>query len=134
MANSKQPTDFAETAVLPGHLRPDRLEALDNAVAEAQGRYQEYVRSLDEVPVLVDVVSEPPPVAVKDFRSGQRADARRAPREDAAALREQHAGDVAAHYAEYLELDGALTKSKRAPARKAAASGAAFGGCRGCRR
>ena len=54
MANSKQPTDFAETAVLPGHLRPDRLEALDNAVAEAQGRYQEYVRSLDEVPVLVD--------------------------------------------------------------------------------
>jgi hypothetical protein len=122
MANSKQPTDFAETAILPAHLRPDRLEALDDAVAESQGRYQEYVRSLDEVPVLVDVVSEPPPVAAKDFRSGQRADARRAPREDAAALREQHAGDVAEYYAEYVELDGALTESKRAPARKAAAA------------
>lgn len=121
MANSKQPTDFAETAVLPAHLRPDRIEALDDAVAEAQGRYQEYLRSLDEVPVLVDVVSEPPHVAVKDFRSGQRADARRAPRDDAAALREQHAGDIAARYAEYVELGDALTKTERAPARKAAA-------------
>lgn len=121
MANSKQPTDFAETAVLPAHLRPDRIEALDDAVAEAQGRYQEYLRSLDEVPVLVDVVSEPPHVAVKDFRSGQRADARRAPRDDAAALREQHAGDVAARYAEYVGLGDALTKTERAPARKAAA-------------
>ena len=121
MANPKQSTDFAETAVLPAHLRPDRLRALDDAAAEAQGRYQEYVRSLDEVPVLVDVVREPPRVAVRDFRLGQRPDARKAPRGDAAALREQHAADVAVQYAEYVELGAALTKTERAPPRKAAA-------------
>jgi len=121
MANPKQANDFAETAVLPEHLRPDRLEALDDAAAEAQGRYREYVRLLDEVPVLVDVVSEPPRSIVRDFRLGQRPDARKAPRDDAAALREQHAGDVAVQYAEYVELDGSLTKTERAPPRKAAA-------------
>src|SRR5262245_46224687 len=104
MANRDQPNEFAETAVLPAHLRPDRIEALDDAAAEAQGRYQEYVRSLDEVPVLDDVVREPPHVAVRDFRLGQRPDARKAPRDDAAALREQHAGDVAVQYAEYVEI------------------------------
>ena len=118
MANRNQPNDFAETAVLPAHLRPDRIEALDDAAAEAQGRYQEYVRSLDEVPVLVDVVREPPPVKVRDFRSGQRPDARKVPRDDAAALREQHAGDVAVQYSEYVEITAALTTKERAPPRK----------------
>ena len=121
MANPEQSNDFAETAVLPAHLRPDRLEALDDAAAEAHGRYQEYVRSLDEVPVLVDVVREPPHVAIRDFRSGQRPDARKEPRGDAAALREQHAGDVAVQYAEYVEVTGVLTTTERAPPRKAAA-------------
>jgi hypothetical protein len=121
MANPKQSNDFAETAVLPAHLRPDRLEALDDAAAEAQGRYQEYVRSLDEVPVLVDVVREPAPAGIRDFRSGQRPDARKTPRADAALLREQHAGDVAVQYSEYLEITGALTTTERAPPRKASA-------------
>jgi len=120
MANPKQSNDFAETAVLPAQLRPDRLEALDDAATEAQSRYQEYVRSLDEVPVLVDVVREPPPVAIRDFRSGQRPDARKVPRDDAAALREQHTGDVAVQYSEYVEITGALTTKERAPPRKAA--------------
>jgi hypothetical protein len=119
MANRKQSNDFAETAVLPTHLRPDRLEALDDAASDAQGRYREYVRSLDEVPVLVDVAREPPRAAVRDFRSGQRADARKAPREDSAALREQHAGDVAVQYAEYAELIGGVTTAEPAPERKA---------------
>ena len=81
MANGKQPEhdDYAETEVLPPHLRPDRVEALDDAAAEAHGRYQEYVHSLDDVPVLVDVVSEPPRSASKDFRLGQRSDGRCAP-------------------------------------------------------
>jgi hypothetical protein len=118
MANRKLSNDFAETAVLPAHLRPDRLEALNDAAAEAQGRYQEYVRSLDEVPVLVDVVREPSRVVVRDFRTGQRPDARKTPRDDAAALREQHAGDVAVQYAEYVESSGALTTTERAPPRK----------------
>jgi hypothetical protein len=121
MANRRPFDDFAETAVLPAHLRPDRIEALDDAAAEAHGRYQEYLRSLDEVPVLVDVVREPPRGGIKDFRTGQRADARKAPREDAAALREQHVGDVAVQYAEYAEVSGALTTAERAPPRKASA-------------
>lgn len=119
MANRKQSNDFAETAVLPTHLRPDRREALDDAASEAQGHYREYVRSLDEVPVLVDVAREPRRAAVKDFRSGQRADARKAPREDSAALREQHTGDVAVRYAEYAELIGAVTTTEPAPRREA---------------
>lgn len=94
--------DFAETVVLPEHLRPDRVNTLADAAAEHQGRYQEYLRVLDELPVLVDVVREPPRVAVRDFRLGQRPDARRAPRDDAAALREEHAGELAQCYAEYV--------------------------------
>jgi hypothetical protein len=128
MANPKHSTDFAETAVLPTHLRPDRLEALDDAASEAQRRYGEYVRSLDDVPVLVDVAREPPRAAVRDFRSGQRADARKAPREDAAALREQHAGDVAVQYAEYAELIGGVTTT--APATPAASNKARKSGAR----
>jgi hypothetical protein len=115
MANRKQSNDFAETAVLPAHLRPDRLEALDDAASEAQRRYEEYLRSLDEVPVLVDVVREPPRTNVRDFRSGQRRDERKVPRDDAAALREQHAGEVAVRYAEYILLGAALTTVERAP-------------------
>jgi hypothetical protein len=115
MANRKQSNDFAETAVLPTHLRPDRLEALDDAASEAQGRYREYVRSLDEVPVLVDVAREPPRAAARDFRSGQRADERKDAREDSAAMREQHAGDVAVQYAEYAELIGGVTTTEPAP-------------------
>jgi len=67
MANRKQHEhdDYAETEVLPAHLSPDRAQALDDAAAEAQGRYEEYVRFLDEVPVLVEVVSEPPQGAKK---------------------------------------------------------------------
>ena len=124
MANRNQSNDndFGGTTVLPAHLRPDRVEALDDAAAEAHGRYQEYVRLLDEVPVLVDVVREPPRVVVKDFRLGQRADARKAPRDDAAELRDQHVGDVAARYAEYVEVGGALKTTKRAPPRRAAAT------------
>ena len=123
MANRNQSNDndFAGTTVLPAHLRPDRVEALDDAAAEAHGRYQEYVRSLDEVPVLVEVVKEAPRVGVKDFRSGRRADARKAPRDDAAELRDQHVGDVAVHYAEYVEISGVLKRTERAPPRRAAA-------------
>jgi len=123
MANRTQSNDndFAGTTVLPTHLRPDRVEALDDAASEANGRYQEYVRSLDEVPVLVDVVKEAPRVGVKDFRSGQRANARKAPRDDAAELRDRHVGDVAVSYAEYAELSGALKTTERAPPRRAAA-------------
>jgi hypothetical protein len=112
--------DFAQTAVLPEHRRPDRVDTLADAAAENQGRYQEYVRVLDEVPVLVDVVSVPPRAAVKDFRLGQRPDARRAPRDDSASLREQHAGEVAQQYVEYVEICAALVGTERAGPKKTA--------------
>ena len=120
MANRKQSLDYAETAVLPEHFRPDRVAALDDAAAETQGRYQEYLRMLDEVPVLLDVVREPPRVPVKDFRLGQRADARRAPRDDVAALREQHVLEVARQYSEYAEAEACdpPVSARRKPARK----------------
>ncbi len=118
MTNRKH-SDYTETAVLPPHLRPDRIEALDGAAAEAQGRYQEYLRSLDEVPVLVDVVSVPPRVPHKDFRLGQRSDARKAPRDDAAALREQHLCEVEQHYSEYVEICAELVSAPRKAAHKA---------------
>jgi hypothetical protein len=112
--------DHAETAVLPAHLRPDRSDVLAEAAAEEQGCYQEYVRSLDEVPVLVDVAREPPRVVVKDFRLGQRRDVRKEPREDVTQLREEHVRDVERQYAEYLEICAGLVGSKRRGPRKSA--------------
>jgi hypothetical protein len=112
--------DHGETAVLPEHLRPDRIDALAGAAAEAQTLYQEYVRSLDEVPVLLDVVREPPHVEIRDFRLGQRRDERKAPREDGTELREQHARDLAQQYAEYVEMDAEAASAQCAEPRQAA--------------
>lgn len=111
--------DFAETAVLPEHLRPDRVDTLADAAADHQGRYQEYIRSLDDVPVLVDVVRVPKRVAIKDFRLGQRPDARKAPRDDAAGLREQHAGEIAQRYDEYVEICASFAVAERVGPRSA---------------
>src|SRR5688572_6179535 len=122
MANRKwrEPDDYAATEVLPAHLVPKRFDTLADAAAEAHGRYQEYLRALDEVPVLVDVVRESPRAPIRDFRLGQRPDARKAPRDDAAALREQHGGDVVRLYDEYLEVCRALAAAERVGPRKAA--------------
>jgi N-acyl-D-aspartate/D-glutamate deacylase len=128
MANRKDHEhDYAETEVLPSYMRPDRVEALHDAAAEAHGRYQEYVRSLDEVPFLVDVVSEPPHVVTKDFGLGQRRDARKAARDDAAALREQHTRDVAQRYAEYVAIDASPATTERAPPHQLGGEGAQVG-------
>jgi hypothetical protein len=112
--------DFAETAVLPEHMRPDRIDNVADAAAEEQGRYGEYVRLLDDLPVLVDIVREPPRVPPKDFRRGERPDVRKAPRGDAAQLREQHAGEIARHYAEYVEICAGLDAVERAGPHRAA--------------
>jgi hypothetical protein len=75
MANRKQHEhdDYAETEVLPSHLSPDRAGALDDAAAEAHGRYDEYVRFLEDVPVLDEVVSEPPSGEKKRAKRVQRS-------------------------------------------------------------
>jgi hypothetical protein len=118
MANRKAQNDYAETVVLPQHLMPGRIDALANAAAESQGRYQEYVRSLDDVPVLVDVVREPARVAVRDFRLGQRRDERKAQRDDVVQLREQHGGEIEQQYAEYTTISAGLVSTSRAGPRK----------------
>lgn len=120
MAERNFKNDYAETAVLPEHQRPDRVEVLDDAAAEAHGRFLEYVRILDELPVLVDVVQEPPRAVIKDFRLGQRPDTRKASRTDAASLREDHACDMARQYTEYVELCAHLGDTSRTGPRMAA--------------
>jgi hypothetical protein len=117
------PSDFAETAVLPEHLRPDRVDALKSAAAESERHYREYVRFLDELPMLVDVVQEPPRAAVRDFRLGQRPDARKAQRADAALLREHHVRDLETFYAEYVELGGLTAANRAAPCKAPRKSG-----------
>jgi hypothetical protein len=117
----KVTSEHAETVVLPEYLRPDRIDALADAAAEEHVRYREYVRSLDELPVLLDVVREPSRIPIKDFRLGQRPDGRKAPRDDAATLREQHDCDVELQYAEYVDLCDGLAGAKRAEPHKAAA-------------
>jgi len=120
MANRKlqEHDEFAATEVLPVHLSPGRVDALTEAAAETQVRYQEYVRSLDEVPVLVDVVREPARVLIRDFRLGQRRDERKTPRDDSGELREQHERDLDQQYAEYVSITSALVVAKRAGPRK----------------
>jgi hypothetical protein len=113
--------EHTETVVLPEHMRPDRVDARAGAAAEGHASYREYVRSLDELPVLVDVVREPPRMPIKDFRLGQRPDGRKTPRDDAAALRDQHDRDIARQYAEYIELCAGAADSIRGEPRKAAA-------------
>ena len=111
--------ESAQAAVLIEHPRPECVDTLAEAAAEDHGRYQEYLRLLDDVPVLVDVVREPQRVAIREFRLGQRPDARKAPREDAGRLREQHTSELAERYAEYVESCARLGAAERAPPRKA---------------
>ena len=85
-----------------------------DAAFERDASYAEYLRDLDDVPVLRDVTHEPPRVPVRDFRLGQRPDVRRRPRDDAYVLREYHAFDLEQRYLEYVE---ALTKPARAAER-----------------
>lgn len=118
MPERNETNDFAETAVLSEHPPPERV-ALDDASAEAQERYDEYLRSLEDLPLLVDVVHEPASPKIRDFRLGQRPDLRKARREDAAELRERHDRETAALYAEYVELCAGLATATRAGPRKA---------------
>lgn len=88
----------------PADYEPDD-HGLDHSGADpASARYAEYLLLLDRVPVLRDVVQEPPHVPTRDFRRGERPDVRRQPREDAYVLRERHARDVDEQYAEYSSL------------------------------
>lgn len=123
MPKPKKLTGIRAAATAPSELPVASSEPIHGsyqpAVAEANARYAEYLRVLDEVPVLLDVVSEPPRVVVRDFRLGQRPNVRRAARVDAYAVREQQAEELVCSYVEY-ELqpghDGADTPTVHAPA------------------
>jgi len=105
----QRPRKSAEFAAAPGSPPAAHAERAEDfqraAAADADARYAEYLRVLDDVPVLFDVVSEPPRVVVRDFRLGQRPNVRKCAREDAYAVRERQAAELAGYFAEY-ELRG----------------------------
>jgi hypothetical protein len=93
-----------ETTAAGSGATDDALDdAHAHAASEANASYEEYVRGLDDVPTLRDVVGEPPRIAVRDFRLGERRDARKHARDDAYAFREQQASDLEQRYAEYVD-------------------------------
>jgi hypothetical protein len=69
---------------------------------EPYGLYAEYVRGLDDLPVLDDVVHAPPGAPrPPEFRRGESPAVRNPPRPDCAQLREAIGAELAALYAEY---------------------------------
>ena len=96
----------------------------DASAVESYAVYEEYLRMLDEVPVLSDIVDEPPRIRIRDFRRGERPDARKQPREDPYLLREQLAWDIEQRYAEYVEtlakppVVKPAARVKKAPSKK----------------
>jgi hypothetical protein len=98
--------DYAETVVMTHDATPSELaDPRARASSEAHANDDEYLRVLADLPVLRDVVREPPPVVVRDFRLGERRDARKHAREDALTLREQHACDLEQQYCEYVAAE-----------------------------
>lgn len=110
LATPLEPTRPSES--LAGSYQP--------ALPEANARYAEYLRALDEVPVLLDVVSEPPRSQIRDFRLGQRPNVRKAAREDAYLVRRQQAEGLADSYAEYAAFLSASEDEEAATANAAA--------------
>ncbi len=77
--------------------------------------YDEYLRGFDDIPVLQDAVTIPPPQRHQpEFRRGERRDARQAPRPDAYSLREATVAEIEFLYCEYTQP----APVARAPQRK----------------
>lgn len=97
----------------------------DASAVETYAVYEEYLRMLDDVPVLSDIVDEPPRVRIRDFRRGERPDARKHPREDPYTLRERHLWEIDRQYAEYVEsltkpqAEAPPARAKKTPKKKA---------------
>lgn len=110
MPKPKKSAHSAAPSTLPSEPPPARSEPVERshqpAMGDANARYAEYLRVLDEVPVLLDVVSERPRVVIRDFRLGQRPNVRKGAREDAYAVREQQALELEYSYCEYVEHVG----------------------------
>lgn len=116
MAKPKNLVDLAAVRRRPpAPAERSSADPLPGGTAEVHARYSEYLRLLDEVPVLLDVVSEPPRTVVRDFRLGQRPNARKSAREDAYWVREQHSAEREHAYAEYELRGGAELVDPAAP-------------------
>ncbi len=77
--------------------------------------YGEYLRGFDDIPVLQDAVTIPPPRRRQpEFRRGERGDARQEPRPDAYSLREAALAEIEFLYGEYVRP----TPARRSPKRK----------------
>jgi hypothetical protein len=101
--------------------------------ADAEGEpalYLEYVEELLKVPTLTlydEVVVSPRPTLPVDFRSGQRADVRKSPRDDPHRLREERTSELEVLYAEYAGgVDDAEKKKKGARAKSDSATRASL--------
>jgi hypothetical protein len=120
VSKQREPDDYAKTAVLPPEafsVAADEGRYAAAEVAEARD-YEEYVRSLDDVPVLRDVILVPVTNGLRDFRTGERPDIRRRARPDSHSLREQHRAELEQHYAEYTAFfDDPAGEVKRAAKR-----------------
>jgi hypothetical protein len=126
----KEQDDYAETAVLPrgamtAAAATDDVPggSLADSASEVNASYDEYLSGLEEVPTLRDIVREPPRIAVRDFRLGERPDVRTQSREDAYGLREQYACEVEEQYCEYVGAQvqpqaTAALRGARKPAKK----------------
>jgi hypothetical protein len=113
MQKSRKVVDFRAAKSSPA------TDPLPARTAEVHARYAEYVHLLDEVPVLLDVVSEPPRAVIRDFRLGQRPNVRKAAREDAYLAREQHSAEREDAYREYVLSGGDDVEHPPAPLARA---------------
>lgn len=76
--------------------------------------YDEYVLGLDDLPVLRDAISLPPPPP-PDFRHGERPDLRKERRDDAHAARERRAAERERDYGEYVEVGATGPQPAKSP-------------------
>jgi hypothetical protein len=76
--------------------------------------YDEYLRGFDDIPVLQDAVTIPPPRNRQpEFRRGERRDARQEQRPDAYSLREATLAEIELLYREYTQPAPAARPPKR---------------------
>jgi hypothetical protein len=102
-------TSFDETLALEDQTFVHLLLAASDV-------YDEYVRALDDVPVLRDAVALPPPPP-PDFRRGERPNLRKEPRGDSAIERGRRAAETEDAYREYAALLAAGGDAAPAPKR-----------------
>ncbi len=101
---------FDETLALEDQTFAGILEYREDELS----LYDEYVRGFDDVPTLTDPVALPSRRLPPDFRTGERNDVRKRPREDRDAVRERETQELDALYREYADPTSSAQKSAAA--------------------